>query len=361
MERKRLILSAGGTGGHLFPALALANQLDEFELIFIAGGLSSSPFFKQTAFGYREIATAPLSLKKPLSLCHNGWRIGKGVHQSRKFLKELSPAAVIGFGSYHTFPLLLAAQIEKIPIFLHEQNVFPGRVTRLFSRWAKFTATTFCETAEFLKGSCWPVTFPGAKGAKEGSAAEAYAYFELTPAKPTLLIYGGSKGAHFLNELLIAALNFTPLPFQILHFTGTRGEVEKIKRAYTLRNVAHSVKPFETQMHRALQIADLAIARAGAGTLIDLIEWEVPALLIPYPWASEAHQQRNGEYFEKIVKGGSMFQQERATPQMIASRLLNFSKKELDEKRKNIQEYKQKRETKEFIELIREYLDAKGN
>lgn len=277
-----------------------------------------------------------------------GGKIIKGMGQGFSILRRFSPDVIVGFGSFYTLPVLLAALIRKVPIVLHEQNAIPGKVNRLFSRFAHTTAITFPESAYYLKGNKVEVTFPLSKR-KEVSAWD---YFALTPGKPTLLIFGGSQGAYQLNALFLESVDKIVFPVQILHFTGKHGSVDEAKKRYKTLGIPHCVKEFEPCMHAALQIADMALSRAGAATISELIETETPAILIPFPFASENHQEKNGEHFVKKVQGGWMHLEKTLTAEKLAKSITQFLEKELLVKKKNIQSFKKEHQIYELSHLI---------
>lgn len=330
-------MSAGGTGGHLFPAQTVARELVECEVLFVAGGLKNSSFFEKKDFNFEEIACATFSFKHPLKALKALKHIFKGVLQSRKILRAFKPDLVVGFGSFYTLPLLLAALFERIPFMLHEQNAIPGKVNRLLARWAKTTAITFPGSSERLKGKTQETQFP----LKKPIQSDAWTYFGLQPDKLTLLVFGGSQGAAQLNDLILKMVQKEPLPpFQLLHFAGNNTSLAELERCYKALGIIHTVKAFEPHMELALSIADLAITRAGAATIAELIEWEVPALLIPFPHASEDHQTKNGEHFVKCVQGGSLFSERSLDSNRLASVICSYTENERMQKKKNIQHYK---------------------
>lgn len=338
-------MSAGGTGGHLFPAQAVAESLKEYEILFVAGGLQSSRFFDRVQFPYKEISSATFSLAKPHKLLRSASRIVKGSFQSHQIIRSFSPDLVVGFGSFYTLPLLLAAKMHRIPIILHEQNAHAGRVNRLFSRFAHTTAVTFPVD---LKGNLQQVRFPLRSQKKE----DPWHYFGLERGEPVLLVYGGSQGALRLNELFLEAITHLS-GYQVLHFTGdhfTGEKCESIQRFYEKLGIRHCVKPFEPNIHLALEIADLAICRAGAGTIADLIEKERPAILIPFPHATADHQRKNGLHFV----GGEVYVERELTAERLAKAISNFP---LLEKKQAIQNYKKNNDLIDLSDLIRDIIN----
>lgn len=302
-------MSAGGTGGHLFPALALAEELEGYEILFVASGLSQSRFFNH-AYPFEEIASATFSLSKPLSILKGIPPILKGVKKSWEIIHSFEPDAVVGFGSYHTLPLLLAATLSKIPLILHEQNAIPGKVNRLFSPFAHTTAITFPLQ---MRGKLRPVSFP----LRKCPQIDPWNYFGLEKGRTTLLVFGGSQGAVRLNALFVEALPYLK-NYQVLHFTGK--EEPGIKARYEELAIAHVVRIFEPHVPLAMTIADLAITRAGAATLAELTANQLPAILIPFPHASENHQEKNASYF----LGGECYLERELTGKKLAEAIRSF-------------------------------------
>ncbi len=229
----RTILAVSGTGGHLFPAQALARDLKD--VLFMGPNLSKNRFF------FHEFPSCDITAGR------TPFKIFKGVWESLKILRKEKPRLVIGFGSYHSLPPLLAALILRIPIALYEPNKIPGRVNRLLSPFNQ------------LKDI--PIKVPlfhHQKMPKE----EALAYFGLKQGEPTILIFGGSQGAQKLKEVT--------LPYQLL-----------------------KLDKFEKNMHYAWSAADLVICRSGATSIAEHRHYEVPAIFIPYPYATDDHQTAN--------------------------------------------------------------------
>jgi UDP-N-acetylglucosamine--N-acetylmuramyl-(pentapeptide) pyrophosphoryl-undecaprenol N-acetylglucosamine transferase len=209
---KKIIIAAGGSGGHLYPATGLARQLldqgNNVDLLFVASGLANNPFFDREQFPYREITSGTFARRSLLTALRSCKNIAGGYLQSRKILKNYEPDLVIGFGSYHSFPLLLGAHSLGIPIALHEQNSKPGRVIRFFSGRALLTGVYFPSAISQLKGKCIELAMPLREGyTKENCRRElACEYFGLEPNKMTVLVFGGSQGAKAINHIVSQAL-----------------------------------------------------------------------------------------------------------------------------------------------------------
>lgn len=310
MTKKKIVITTGGTGGHVYPAMGLADQLlkasPDVDLIFVGGGLHTNRYFDRARFPFYQVASKTLTFSKPWTLFEGGAAILKGTRQSYDILKTFNPDLVVGFGSYHTFPTLVAAKWLSLPIILHEANSFPGRVQRFMSPYVDITALHFPETASYLKGKCVEVGMPLREGFKrsELSQKEVRDYFGLGTEDRTLLVFGGSQGAQAINRLFLDAVGSQALPrIQVIHLTGDAAVTKEAKAIYAKYGVRACVKDYEDQMNLAWSAADLFIARAGASTIAEAMEFEVPGILIPYPYAQN-HQEKNADFLVKTVEGG---------------------------------------------------------
>jgi UDP-N-acetylglucosamine--N-acetylmuramyl-(pentapeptide) pyrophosphoryl-undecaprenol N-acetylglucosamine transferase len=282
------LIAAGGSGGHLFPALGLAKRLKTVH--FAGHGLARSPFFDRS-FPYTEIDAAPRSFL-PLV---------KGWIQSIRLLRTLRPKQVIGFGSYHTFPVLAAAVCLKIPLVLYAPDRRLGLVNRLFAPLAKTIAGQHPLSPPHKKEKRLAL-YPWDK--KEVARKDARERYGLSEGK-TVLIFGGSQGARFLNRAIPPLL---PSFLRVIHITGKGEEKEEVQALYQKKNQEAVVLSFEPEMVYAYRAADVAICRAGAATIGELISYELPALLIPYPHAYN-HQEANARYLADELGGGRWIRQ----------------------------------------------------
>lgn len=233
------------------------------------------------------------------------WVIFRGVRKSLHVFTKESVALVVGFGSYHTFPLLLAARLRGIPFVLFEPNAYPGRVNRLFSKWAKFTGIQLVEGEVRLKGPSRPVSSL-VRTMESVTREEAAAYFSLDPTKKTLLVFGGSQGALTINNYLYEIapeLKVYKGEWQIVHFVGKNDDVKKFAALYEREGIVACVKEFEEKMGCAWSLADLVISRSGASTIAEQLHFSTPALYIPYPFAADDHQTKNATVIERSGGG----------------------------------------------------------
>lgn len=359
---KKYLITVGGTGGHIFPALALAHELKESdpsnEVVFMGGSLSANRFFDKESFPYETVASGTISLKKPFQSLLGCGKILKGIWQSRSFLKKHKPHVVIGFGSYYTLPTLLAAKLSGIPFVLHESNSIPGKVNRLMSPYALTTGIQFPQTGTLLKGNTHHVETPLRKGFCKGKIpqTEARQYYGLDSHKTTLLVFGGSQGAKALNYFLMEAFStkLKNCDVQLVHLTGSSELTREIIACYAKHGIKACVKDFETRMDMAWSSADIVISRSGAGTIAEQLEYEVPGILIPYPQATENHQEINADFMVKL--GGAIKYIEKEFSGDVLSyeieSFLALNAKRLTKMRKAIEDYKKQIKIPPFTTVI---------
>lgn len=346
---KRILITAGGTGGHVFPAQALAQQLAKLtpvpQVLFAAGGLSTNRYFDQSQFTFQEISCSTLS-KNPLKLLQNATVMIKGIYQSLQIIKQYKPQVVVGFGSYYTIPILIAAKLKGIPIVLHEANSIPGKANKLFAPFATYIGVHFPFTSSLLKGEAVEVGIPLREGYAFAGIDKRMAmdYFQLPNQKYTLLVFGGSQGAHAINNALKEALPYLQdLPLQFIHLTGNEEESRTLAALYKKFQLRACIKPFENNMHLAWKAADLFIGRSGASSIGEAMEFEVPGVLIPYPFATDKHQDKNADFFVDNVGGGVKLNQKGLQGKQLAEVLKNLSSENIIEsKRQAIQSYKRR-------------------
>lgn len=325
MQSKRVLITAGGTGGHLYPAQALAQQLKKnspsSEILFVAGGLKKNRYFDDQHFSYQEISTSPL-LSHNLLKCFKGIKdLAKGFNQSINILKKYHPDVVVGFGSYYTIPILLAAKWLKIPIILHEANSIPGKANKWLSPLATCVGIHFPQTANLFKKKTIEVGFPLRDGfhLHAISKEKALAHYGLSADRQTLLVCGGSQGARAINQLIERCIpTFKRLSLQIIHSTGDADKAVELAAVYALHQIPACVKAFEPQMQIAWQAADAFVGRSGAATIAESIEFEVPGILIPYPFATDHHQEKNADFLVETVKSGWKLLESGLTPELLS-------------------------------------------
>lgn len=299
----RILITTGGTGGHVFPALALADELIEqgCQIMFAGGKLSKNPYFETERYVFQEVKCGQLQMS-PWQCCKEIFTLTQGLKESMLLIKNFNPDLVMGFGSHYTFPVVAAATLMRKRVFLHEANSIPGRVNRWLAPFVEKTWLHFPSAKHFVKGSSAYGGMPLRSNYRKGliTQEDALGFFQLSPHLLTILVFGGSQGAKKINSLFCeAALRYLKKalpPFQVLHFTGNHAESVQVMKQYALAEIPAYVLPFEKRMDLAWAAADLAVTRAGAASIAEQMEYEVPGILIPYPFATDQHQDKNADY-----------------------------------------------------------------
>lgn len=297
----KILIAAGGSGGHLFPAQQLAEMLlktKKCDLLFAGYKLGETPFLAREKIPFVEIPASPLNrLKFPFV-----WV--KGFLKSWQTIRSFQPDVVVGFGSYHVFPVLCAAAALKKKMVLYEANCALGKVNRFFAPMSKTVAVQFPQKT----GTLIPL-FPWVVRAGNWSQKLAREHYRLDPELLTFLVFGGSQGAQFLNVAIPAALARIPSKIQVIHLTGKDRDAP-VRKAYEDLKIKAYVAGFEPDMAIAYAAADCAICRSGAGTIAELIRNKLAALLIPFPAATDDHQRINAEYLLKTEAARLLIQSE---------------------------------------------------
>ncbi|HJW18897.1 MAG TPA: undecaprenyldiphospho-muramoylpentapeptide beta-N-acetylglucosaminyltransferase [Flavisolibacter sp.] len=298
---KNIIIAGGGTGGHIFPAIAIANAIKKLEpatKILFVGAKGKMEMEKVPQAGY-EIEGLDIAGFNRSSLIKNiglPFKLVRSFLQVRSIFKKFKPDAVVGVGGYSSFPVLRSAQARNIPSFIHESNSFAGKSNILLGKKATrvFVATDgmqkfFPEEKILITGN--PVR-PGIINVSSIDKNEALQFFGLQPGKKTLLIVGGSLGAQSINAAISKGLeNLINAGLQLIWQTG-KTNAGKWKEQ-TADHPTVWVNDFITQMEMAYAAADMVISRAGAMAIAELCVVKKPVLFVPYPFAAEDHQTVN--------------------------------------------------------------------
>jgi UDP-N-acetylglucosamine--N-acetylmuramyl-(pentapeptide) pyrophosphoryl-undecaprenol N-acetylglucosamine transferase len=317
----KLLLAGGGTGGHLFPAIALAEQLKreepQSEVLFVGTerGLEAR-MLPELGWSLKTIEMsgwAGLGLLARLKVLG---KLMKSLGQSRTILREFAPDIVVGVGGYASVPVLLAAKTMGIPYLVHEQNAWPGLANRLLGHWAKRVCLSFEEADRAFHSSATVLTGNPVRTAMENCP-------NIPADKVCLLVFGGSQGARAINRAVLAALPDMKEwrdKLEIIHQSG-KLDYEEVVRGYQENGWPKvDVKPFIVDMAQAYAKATLIVCRAGATTLAELTACGRPAVLVPYPHAAAGHQSVNAQ--SMAVKGAALMMEEAdLTPERLAQLL----------------------------------------
>lgn len=303
----RVVITGGGTGGHLFPGLAIAEALraaqPDAEVLFVGGDRLEARVVPAEGWPFARITARRLPRRpSPRTLSALGLT-AVGLLQALRLLARWKPDIVIATGGYVCVPVGFAAIMLGRPLVLQEQNIRPGLSTRVLARWARWASLPHPDTGAHLRARRIAVTgVPLRRNAAKGDRARGMARWDLAADRLTLLVIGGSQGAASLNRAVcrLGDLLMYDGRLQILHHTGAE-HLHWVREAIghrehvgppALRQIA---VPFLDPVGDAYACADLVICRAGASTLAEVTAWGRPAIVVPYPHAAEAHQEDNAE------------------------------------------------------------------
>ncbi len=300
----RAILAGGGTGGHVIPALAIANQLKKSysaEVLFIgtARGIENR-LVPAAGFPLQLVRVGALKNVSLTTRLKTAFDLPRAVWDAGRMLNQFAPDVVIGVGGYASGPAMLSAVVKHIPTLAFEPNVVPGFANRMVARFVSGAAVHFEETAKYFRH------------AEVTGVPVRQAFFEIAPKRggvPTLLVFGGSQGAHAINDAMIRclpALQREAPGVHIIHQTGERDYNDALTAYQSVQNKAASEQSFSFEvakfiddMPAAFARADLLVCRSGASTVAEIAAAGKPAVFVPFPRAADDHQRVNAEALAK--------------------------------------------------------------
>jgi UDP-N-acetylglucosamine--N-acetylmuramyl-(pentapeptide) pyrophosphoryl-undecaprenol N-acetylglucosamine transferase len=320
-KRPFIAIACGGTGGHLFPGVAIAVELKnlgcEVALLVSPKEVDQQAVKRLENIEVFTLPAAGLQNWNYLSFARSFWN---SFRAARKIFAQKKPAAVLAMGGFTSAPPVLAARKFGAKTFLHESNTVPGKANRFLSRFVDEAFIGFPEAASPLKAKKFSVTGTPVRpqfSAAKNDAIRCRAALGLDPNLPTVLIVGGSQGARGLNDLVLSTL---PLlkdkNWQWLHLTGAP-DFEKVKNFYATQNFKVVVTPFLAEMDLALGAATACVSRAGASSLAEMAAMRLPSALVPLPTAAENHQYFNARAFEKT--GAANLLGQYSAPEKVAA------------------------------------------
>ncbi len=340
----RVVFTGGGTGGHLFPALSVADELlmrhPQTEVFFIGTerGIEARVVPRE-GYNIRFISGEGVVGKSFLGKTKAVWSLLKGIVESNRILKELKPDLVVGSGGYVSVAPVIAAWLRSVPIVLMEQNTIPGKANRLLSRLADAVCITYQESMAYFPFHKIHLTGnPVRERIKRGSYEAGIKLFGLSDRLLTVLVFGGSRGASSINRAMVEALAYlSPVKedVQFLHQTG-EADYRFVRAAYQDMGFHATVTPFIYQMAEAYAVADIVVARAGATTLSEICVTGKPSILIPYPHAASDHQRVNAEKLMKM-KAAVMIADDELDGRRLSEEIMRLLKD--DELRKEMRKW----------------------
>jgi UDP-N-acetylglucosamine--N-acetylmuramyl-(pentapeptide) pyrophosphoryl-undecaprenol N-acetylglucosamine transferase len=316
-----VLVAAGGTGGHLFPAAAVASALTERGVaVHLATDRRAVQFgdaFAQEAI--HAVASATIRSRNPIALTQTAATLGLGLFQAWGLIRRLRPAAVVGFGGYPSVPPVLAAAWRGIPTVIHDGNAVVGRANRFLAPRVSAIAITFPETFQDAPRLAAKATLTGNPVRSEVIAAAATPYNAPSDIL-RLLVFGGSQGARIMAEIVPAAIaRLEPGLRTRLHIVqqARQEDLVRVREAYASASVAAEVAPFFSDLPARIAASHLVVARSGASTVAELAAIGRPSILVPLPHAIDQDQFANAGVLERA--GGALrLIQEAFTPERLA-------------------------------------------
>ncbi len=301
MKKLKVIISGGGTGGHIFPALAIANELKaqvpEVDILFV-GAKGKMEMERVPMAGYPIVGLPVIGLPRKLSfkLIHFLWSLNKSMIEARKIIRGFRPDVVVGVGGFASGPVLKAAAQKGIPTILQEQNSYAGKTNKWLSKRVKKICVAYPNMERYFPK--WRIVLTGNPFRQnllnQVDKKEACQFFELQEGKPVILVMGGSLGARTLNESILSNLDLLDQSgVQIIWQSGSFYHKAILERFNgKLRKNIHLIE-FLSRMDFAYAVADLVISRAGASTISEICLLGKASILVPSPNVAEDHQTKN--------------------------------------------------------------------
>lgn len=321
----KILISGGGTGGHIFPALAVARralaQDPATEVLFVGNmhGLEAR-LIPEHGYAFAPLECSGFAARAAAQKVKALWQLQRAVMKACSIIRKFSPDVVLGVGGYVSMPVVIAAGLLRVPVVLHEQNACAGLANRTGARWARRICVSFPRALE---------DFPRDKVRITGNPVRAE-LFNLPPfsgAEPHLLICGGSQGARPLNEIMVPAVELLvrQIPgLRVLHQSGS-SQMQEVITAYSRRGCAEQVDvvDFIADMVQAYRNSTLVVCRAGATTVAELAASARPAVLVPFPQAAGNHQTQNA--MALVEAGGAlMLPQQDLSAEVMGARIMEL-------------------------------------
>lgn len=319
---QRVVIAGGGTGGHLFPGIAVADELvrrfaTEVRFVGSTHGIERSAV-PRAGYAVELLPMRGLRREGVGGLVRAAWRIPASVLTALRLVGSFKPQLVIGVGGYASFPAVLAAFLRRVPVVLLEQNASPGAATRALAPLARRVCVSFPQTRDLLGARAVLTGNPVRGGAASRGVAEPGQEASQPDDRPArILVFGGSAGAHHLNEVVPAALAAVGRPLEIVHQTGA-ADRDAVETTYRALGLAAGVHAFIDDMVAQYRRADLVICRAGATTIAELTALGVAAILVPFPFAAGDHQRLNGQALVD-ARAAWMILDRELTPESLAA------------------------------------------
>lgn len=327
---KKVIIAAGGSGGHIFPAIALGRSLSvldrDLDMMYIGSDKAlDRRMFEKEGVRFKTLSANKLSYKISPGTIVVFFKLLVDIIKALSIVLSYKPDAVVGFGGYISFPVIFAAGLAGIPTIVHEQNAVPGRANKVLFKFVKKIALSFEETrntAGRYSRKCVLTGNPIRSEISKSDRSYGMKRFGLDGNKFTILVIGGSQGASFLNKTFVDSISMmgpeSRRAIQVIHITGVK-DYEWALKAYEGLGVDCRVHTFIDRIEEAYGSADLVVTRSGASAIFELAFLKKPMILIPYPYAM-SHQLDNARIFSR--NGAALLVEEKGLNADILSNLI---------------------------------------
>jgi UDP-N-acetylglucosamine--N-acetylmuramyl-(pentapeptide) pyrophosphoryl-undecaprenol N-acetylglucosamine transferase len=301
----RIVITGGGTGGHVYPGLAVAEAVrrlaPDADFLFIGGRGLEQRIVPQSGLRFAPVLSRPWPRRPTLRWVPAVVLLGAGTAQALALMLRFRPHVVVATGGYASVPAGIAAGLLRIPLLVQEQNAIPGATNRLLARWARAISIPHSSVARFFSGQTTVTGVPVRERTLHGDRSRGLRRFGLKDGMLTVLVLGGSLGAQALNKAVVEMAGLLPedMGVQLLHQTGTEHQawvLEQIGRSRPVRT--YVVMPYIEDIGDAYACADVVICRAGAGTLAEVTANGLPVITVPYPFAVAGEQEANARMLQ---------------------------------------------------------------
>jgi UDP-N-acetylglucosamine--N-acetylmuramyl-(pentapeptide) pyrophosphoryl-undecaprenol N-acetylglucosamine transferase len=319
------VIACGGTGGHLFPGIAVAEVLRERGhevLLFVSEKeIDSLALSTRSQFRFEKLPTVGLPSIYSPAIFGFLRRFTESLSRCRSIYQKFKPQIVLGMGGFTSTAPILAGRMRGISTLVHESNAIPGKANRLAGKMVRAVLLGFKEAAQFFPKVRTEITgTPIRNELKRLDRQSARLKLGLQPEVTTMLVMGGSQGASGINRAMIKSLPLLrEAALQVIHLSGSRDE-QLVAENYRREHIPAFTAAFHHHMEEAYSAADFAVARSGAASLAEIASFELPSILIPFPYAADDHQTRNAEIF---ANAGAAFvlKESELTPESLTEKI----------------------------------------
>lgn len=324
----RALIAGGGTGGHIYAGIAIAEEMqkrwENSQILFVGArrGMESK-ILPQCAIDFRLIDSQGIKGKRFSEMINGISRVPGSIYNTLKIISGFKPDVAVGVGGYSSGPTIVSSWILGVPSVILEQNLYPGVTNRILAGFARYVALNFSGSEKYFpRGKTFCSGNPVRKNLALRERNESLAKWNLNEELFTVLVFGGSQGARSINELMPSVCSFLRKEgekFQIIHQTGEK-DYEAVEKNYRNKGIESVVLPFIRNMSDAYGAADFIISRAGATTLSEISACGKPSMLIPFPFATNNHQEHNALFMQN--EGASvMMRENEATAEKVSGEI----------------------------------------